>query len=148
MNCCYLYDAMFSMYLPSHFVAAEMGGGVEIRFEPMFILYILRFSQCSELHVFRTIQFEPFVRKLSQFFVNLEKESEILSTDIEVKCFETWYERKYLIYCFIACNKNRNIKHFTWAEIWNIRRAEVPSDFSRIRINLHLLKIADPDHAV
>ena len=30
-------------------------------------------------------QFEPFVRKLSKFFVNLEKESEILSTEIEEK---------------------------------------------------------------
>ena len=80
---------------------------------------MLRFSQCSELHVFRTIQFEPFVRKLSQFFVNLEKESEILSTDIEVKFFETWYERKYLIYCFIACNKNRNIKNFYLS--WNLK---------------------------
>merc|ERR1711988_1366691 len=31
----------------------------------------------------RTVQFEPFVRKLSQFFVNLEKESFLLSSGIE-----------------------------------------------------------------
>jgi len=31
----------------------------------------------------RTVQFEPFVRKLSQFFVNLEKESLLLSSGVE-----------------------------------------------------------------
>jgi len=31
----------------------------------------------------RTVQFEPFVRKLSQFFVNLEKENLLLSSGIE-----------------------------------------------------------------
>ena len=31
----------------------------------------------------RTVQFEPFVRKLSQFFSNLEKQSSLLSSGIE-----------------------------------------------------------------
>jgi len=44
----------------------------------------LLFNLCIVCHPWsRTVQFEPFVRKLSKFFVNLEKESEILSTEVE-----------------------------------------------------------------
>jgi len=44
----------------------------------------LLFNLCVVCHPWsRTVQFEPFVKKLSQFFSNLEKESEILSKDME-----------------------------------------------------------------
>eukprot|EP00088_Acartia_fossae_P004162 TRINITY_DN11773_c0_g2_i2.p1 TRINITY_DN11773_c0_g2~~TRINITY_DN11773_c0_g2_i2.p1 ORF type:complete len:390 (+),score=68.27 TRINITY_DN11773_c0_g2_i2:43-1212(+) len=44
----------------------------------------LLFNLCVVCHPWsRTVQFEPFVKKLSQFFTNLEKESAILSEDME-----------------------------------------------------------------
>jgi len=44
----------------------------------------LLFNLCLVCHHWsRTVQFEPFVRKLSQFFVNLEKESLLLSRGVE-----------------------------------------------------------------
>jgi len=44
----------------------------------------LLFNLCLVCHHWsRTVQFEPFVRKLSQFFVNLEKESFLLSRGVE-----------------------------------------------------------------
>jgi hypothetical protein len=46
----------------------------------------LLFNLCLVCHHWsRTVQFEPFVRKLSQFFVNLEKESLLLSQGVEDK---------------------------------------------------------------
>lgn len=44
----------------------------------------LLFNLCLVCHHWsRTVQFEPFVRKLSQFFANLEKESLLLSRGVE-----------------------------------------------------------------
>ena len=67
----------------------------------------LLFNLCVVCHPWsRTVQFEPFVKKLSQFFSNLEKESEILSQDMEENSDNTMKLKSILEKVFNDMNNN------------------------------------------